>query len=54
VADGDVVARGAVIVPYAITEYTVDGEKKYDWYDSDQLYDTIDEAIQAFTDSVGG
>lgn len=48
------VATGYIKVPFTIHEYEIDGEVVYDWYDSDVLYDTIDEAIRAKVDSVDG
>lgn len=52
--NGEVVAAGFIEVPYTITAYIVDGETKYDYYDSDQFFDTIEEAIQDFRDTHGG
>lgn len=48
------VATGYIKVPFSIQEYEIDGETVYDWYDSDILYETIDEAIRAKVDSVDG
>lgn len=53
-ADGDVVARGIIEVPFVITEYTVDGETRYEYYDSDEFYDSIEDAIRSFKNSVNG
>lgn len=53
-ADGDTAFEGIVEVPIRITEYTVDGKTVYDYYDSDVWYETIEEAIRSFEDSVNG
>jgi len=53
-ADGDVVASGIIEVPFQITEYTVDGVTRYDYYDSDEFFDSIEEAISSFKNSVNG
>jgi hypothetical protein len=45
-----VVAEGTITVPYTIYEYEVDGEVRYDYYDSDVLFESIEEAIQDFRD----
>ncbi len=52
--NGEVVAQGIIEVPYVITAWIVDGEVKYDYYDSDVYFDTIQEAIQDFRDHAGG
>lgn len=50
-----VVKTGVVEVPYDINAYEMDdGTIMYDWYDSDNLYETIEEAEEAFIASVGG
>lgn len=50
----EVVFQGEVSVPITIFKYEVDGEDKFDYYDSDQWFDTLEDAIRSFEDSVNG
>jgi hypothetical protein len=56
--DGEVVEEGVVTVEYVIRAWQVDGETRFDWVadhgDSDELFETIEEAVQDVKTSLGG
>lgn len=56
--DGEVVSTFDVKVTVDIRAWDVDGETRYDYItdagDSDEFYDTIEEAATAARDSLGG
>lgn len=58
ITDGQTVAEGAVVARYIVRAYNVDGEIKYDWvadnWDSDELFDSIEEAQDDARSRLGG
>lgn len=56
--DGEAVKEFDVTITVLIRAWEVDGVTKYDWIhdsgDSDELYETIDEAVAAAVSSLGG
>lgn len=46
-ADFKQVWVGEIHVPLVINEWLIDGETRYDYYDSFELYDSIEEAVRA-------